>query len=370
MTLNVSYAQTRKSAAQVAVGELREQLGADPLDAVIFYCDPRHDLAALGPAIQAGFDCPVIGCTASGQIGPNGFQATGILAAGLRGGDMRMRPHLISPLSDETACASSVADTVQSMVVRSDMDFSFGLLLVDGLSMREEQLAASLYQALGNVPLIGGSAGDNLQFRQTHVYYDGAFHQNAAVLAQFECDKPCASFKFQHFVPSDIDLVITEADPERRLIIEIDGEPAAQAYADAIGLQPDQLDANVFSTHPLLMTMGGDPYVRSIQQVNKDLSLTCYCAVDEGRVISVGNAVDVMKTLEEAFDGICESVPDPALILGCDCILRRVEFEQNAMLEPVGQFMASRKVFGFSTYGEQFNGLHINQTFTGIAIGA
>ncbi|WP_348671866.1 FIST N-terminal domain-containing protein [uncultured Abyssibacter sp.] len=370
MTLNVSYAQTRESAAPHAVEEMREQLGADPLDAVIFYCDPDLDLETLGPALKAAFDCPVIGCTASGQIGPNGFQATGILAAGLRGGDLRVQPHLISPLSDRTACASSAVDAVQSTLVQCDMEFSFGLLLVDGLSLREEQLAASLYQALGDVPLIGGSAGDNQQFRQTHVYYDGRFLQNAAVLAQFECAKPCASFKFQHFVPSDIDLVITEADPERRLIIEIDGEPAARAYADAIGLTPDQLDANVFSTHPLLMTIGGDPYVRSIRQVNEDLSLTCYCAVDEGRVVSVGNAVDVMKTLEEAFDGVRETVPDPALILGCDCILRRVEFEQNAMLEPVGQFMASRNVFGFSTYGEQFNGLHINQTFTGIAIGA
>jgi len=26
-------------------------------------------------------------------------------------------------------------------------------------------------------------------------------------------------------------------------------------------------------------------------------------------------------------------------------------------------------VIGFNTYGEQFNGMHINQTFTGVAIG-
>jgi hypothetical protein len=32
--------------------------------------------------------------------------------------------------------------------------------------------------------------------------------------------------------------------------------------------------------------------------------------------------------------------------------------------------MAQNRVFGFSTYGEQYNGLHLNQTFTGVAIGA
>jgi len=26
-------------------------------------------------------------------------------------------------------------------------------------------------------------------------------------------------------------------------------------------------------------------------------------------------------------------------------------------------------VIGFNTYGEQFNGMHLNQTFTGVAIG-
>jgi hypothetical protein len=27
-------------------------------------------------------------------------------------------------------------------------------------------------------------------------------------------------------------------------------------------------------------------------------------------------------------------------------------------------------VVGFSTYGEQYNGIHVNQTFTGVAIGS
>jgi len=51
----------------------------------------------------------------------------------------------------------------------------FGLLLVDGLSMLEEQVIASLYNQLGNVPLVGGSAGDDLQFRKSQVYWDGQF---------------------------------------------------------------------------------------------------------------------------------------------------------------------------------------------------
>ena len=35
----------------------------------------------------------------------------------------------------------------------------------------------------------------------------------------------------------------------------------------------------------------------------------------------------------------------------------------------MGDIMKCNQVFGFSTYGEQFDGLHMNQTFTGVAIG-
>jgi hypothetical protein len=35
----------------------------------------------------------------------------------------------------------------------------------------------------------------------------------------------------------------------------------------------------------------------------------------------------------------------------------------------VGRIFAENKVIGFATYGEQYNAMHVNQTFTGVAIG-
>jgi hypothetical protein len=49
--------------------------------------------------------------------------------------------------------------------------------------------------------------------------------------------------------------------------------------------------------------------------------------------------------------------------------LRRLELEQRGLDGAVGAFLATQKVVGFSTYGEQFNALHVNQTFTGVALG-
>ena len=55
------------------------------------------------------------------------------------------------------------------------------------------------------------------------------------------------------------------------------------------------------------------------------------------------------------------------LILGCDCFLRRMESELRGEDQRMSEFLAANRVIGFNTYGEQFNGMHINQTFTGVA---
>ena len=56
------------------------------------------------------------------------------------------------------------------------------------------------------------------------------------------------------------------------------------------------------------------------------------------------------------------------LTIGCDCFLRRLELEDSGDLEQIGRYLQGQRVMGFNTYGEQFNGMHINQTFTGVAI--
>jgi hypothetical protein len=55
--------------------------------------------------------------------------------------------------------------------------------------------------------------------------------------------------------------------------------------------------------------------------------------------------------------------------LGFDCILRRLEAEQKQKSLDVSQVLKRHGVVGFSTYGEQYRSMHVNQTFTGVAIG-
>ncbi|HYU16816.1 MAG TPA: FIST N-terminal domain-containing protein, partial [Candidatus Acidoferrum sp.] len=340
------------------------------MQVVLFFCSPSYDLARLGAAIRGAFPCPVIGCTSAGQLGPGGYQRGGIVAASLASSELAVRPHLIAPLSEcrERAAALAMqvnADLKQMPAGRS----AFGFMLVDGLARAEEALAATLYQGLGDVPIVGGSAGDDLRFERTSVYWDGEFLTGAAVVAIFETSLRFAALKLQHFRPTDKRLVITAADASTRLVREINGRPAADAYAELLGMRTADLDSSVFSANPVMLRIGAEYYVRSIQRVNPDHSLSFYCAIDEGLVLVIGRALDPLATLERGLSDVARDIGTPSLIIGCDCILRRLEIEQLDLVEPVGRLLAAHRVIGFNTYGEQFNGIHVNQTFTGIALG-
>ncbi|OFX22703.1 MAG: hypothetical protein A2V77_10850 [Anaeromyxobacter sp. RBG_16_69_14] len=354
-----------------AIRELRATIDQPEMKVVLFFCSSSYDLKGLGSAIQDAFPCPVVGCTSSGQIGPTGYQRGGITAVSLASDDLVAHPYLISPLSECRERAAQVG-----MRVRTKLEDlppgkrAFGLILVDGLSQAEEALAATLYQSLGNVPIVGGSAGDDdLKFERTSVYWEGEFLSGAALFTLFETSRPFSAFKLQNFGPTDKKLVVTAADPERRVVKEFNGLPAAEAFAELLGLSLDQLDSNVFSSNPVMLRIGSDDYVRSIQKVNPDLSVTLYCAIDEGLVLTIGKSMEPLTTLAKGFRDATRDIGTPSLVIGCDCVLRRLDFEQGHLDGQAGDFLARNKVIGFSTYGEQFNAVHVNQTFTGIALG-
>jgi hypothetical protein len=199
--------------------------------------------------------------------------------------------------------------------------------------------------------------------------WDGAIHPHGAVLVLIATDRPFTVFKTEHFVSKQEKMVVTEADPANRIVTEINAEPAAHEYARVVGLQVDELTPMVFANYPVVVRVNGVPYVRSIQKVNPDESLTFFCAIDEGIVLTVAEGQDIVDDMKALFQRVREHVGEPEVVIGCDCILRNLELRQKQQMEPASALMAANNVVGFNTYGEQFHAMHVNQTFTGVAIG-
>ncbi|MBE7244742.1 MAG: hypothetical protein INR63_07325, partial [Actinomycetospora chiangmaiensis] len=55
--------------------------------------------------------------------------------------------------------------------------------------------------------------------------------------------------------------------------------------------------------------------------------------------------------------------------IGFECVLRRLDAESRQVRHGITDLYRRYNVVGFETFGEQYRAMHLNQTFTGIAIG-
>jgi hypothetical protein len=351
-----------------AVAEIADALGAHA-DLYTAFVSTGYDLDAVGQALKRHFGDRVVGCTSSGNIGPNGYDRTGICAAALTGGGLQARTITVGPLDDTATAVEQAGSALAGLRAELGDGDGFAILLTDGLTRNEDLLAANLMAALGDVPIVGGSAGDDLTFAHTAVYHDGKFLANTATVTLVRAEAPFRLLRLQHHETTDTILVATDVDADRRIIREFNGRPAAPAYAEAVGAELADIGPTTFSTHPLLLRAGGSSWIRSIAAVNDDGSLNMFARVDTGDVLWLGRPVGMLDKLAERFDAVGTELGSISAMLTFDCILRRLEFEERGLADEVGAFLAEHRAIGFSTYGEQFNGMHMNQTLVAVAFG-
>jgi hypothetical protein len=373
--MNIRKGTSTSTDPRIAARELHAAL-AGPMAIGIFYCAPTYDIEVLGAelALLFGADAPLIGCTTAGEISEHGYCEGTLTGVALGGPDVVAHAACVDDLRDNGLAHGDVLarETIRVLAERgvdANDGTCFGLLLSDGLAMHEEALVSSLYSGLGNIQLIGGSAGDGQRFGTTYVYHHGKFATNRAVFTLIHTKSPFRVFKTEHFVPTPSKMVVTEARPAQRIVTEINGLPAAREYARAVGLEITQLTPMIFAANPVVVRIGGEVFVRSIQKVNDDESLSFFCAIEEGIVLTVANGKDIVENLRGTFARLDKELGPPELVLGCDCILRSIEIERRGCRDDIAQILREHNVVGFATYGEQFNAMHVNQTFTGVAIG-
>ena len=360
---------------QQAAEELYADLYQEDASLVVLFCSPKLAGARLAADLKKRFgDTPVIGCTTAGEITPFGYQHGSVTGVSFAAPNFHAAARHIPDIRHFSvadgrhvvrSCLGELAEKAPGLPPEQ----VFALLFIDGLDATEESVVSALHHELGPIPMFGGSAGDELDFRTTTILHDGAFHQHGAVLVLVGTIHPFRVFKTEHFTLSQEKMVITAADPVRRIVTEINAEPAAREYARMIGLTREQLTPTVFATHPLVVRIASVPYVRALQKANDDDSLTFFSSIDEGIVLTAATGTDIVEDMTRRFDELRAAIGQPEVVIGCDCILRNLEIKQKGLEQAMAGIFRDNHVVGFNTYGEQYNAMHVNQTFTGVAIG-
>lgn len=361
-----------------AVAQIQRQLAQQTTQTgglLLFFSSTCYDLQALG--LELGHSMPnvcVVGCSSAGELSPSGYSQNSISCVLFPDDTCRCTSALIQDmaafsLADAQSLIDDLMHQMQVKAIASVPEHTLALTLLDGLSIHEEQVLQVINASLGQIPLLGGSAGDDLHFEHTEVYYDGGVHQNSAVLILINTNHPFTPFSYHHLQAKQEKLVVTDADANKRRVYELNGLPAAQEYARLCGLTVEQLDALQFALHPLTIKIGDRYYARSVQQVHADGSLSFYSAIEIGVVLTDAEPEALVATTADWLKHLADVTGKAQLVLTFDCILRYLEVEHKGLQVSMQPLLQQYSMAGFSTYGEQQGGSHLNHTFTGVYFG-
>ena len=370
--LSVTAATESEAAAQVVA-----QSPGDSEDFTVLFCCTNYDLRKLGNALHAKGYTRVIAAATSRAIGTDGFLDAGLTGFRLPAGRFKVAE---APIEDIRRFGLPDArELVRRLRARlekgrqSRLPHLFAILLVDAGPRCEERMIASLGTELGGVPIVGGSAGDTyfnpVGSGGPRILYGKRALRNAAVLTLVACEEPVLALSHHHFSPGRRRFVITEADPEQRLVHEIDGENALEVYSRACRLK-NVHRAGSFAPYPFMIRIGDHYFARGMQRIYENGTIEFACAMERGLVVTVAKPADMVVRLREMFANMKATIGRPELVIGFDCAARTALMEQRGLTRRINTILASNRVVGFATLGEQFNTIHANNSFTCLGVAA
>jgi len=346
---------------------------------VLYFGHPSYDFAGLTAAVRQRFpDARTVGCTTMGEIGPAGLTEGAVVGLGL-GPPCRAAAVMVPELcrfrfEDGRRLAAELAAQLGLEPGGIVPGRHVLVTLTDGLSGMEEILVASLGSALSMVPLVGGSAGDARRFERTLVALDGRVEAGAAVVLLLEPSVPFHAFQLHHYRPTPGRVVVTRAEPKRRVVSRMNGRPAAAVLAELFGVPLDELrdggiDALVAPGIQFGFNVGGVHYMRSVMTLQGD-DLLLGGAVEEGAILTIMRAGDIVEATKEGVRAAQDALGgEAAVMLAFSCGGRLLEAHSRGVFSDFEAATSPLPCAGFTTYGEQFGPMQVNHTLTALMLG-
>lgn len=361
--MKVLTAFSVKNDVNEAVTDIKEQFGSCSPVMVLYFASSLFPPDQIAAEMDGVFPAAVtFGCSTAGEIVTGRMLTHSIVAMAFGSDSIKaVKVEVITDLDSPSYDAfASFENHFGEPMEDMDPGRYVGLLLIDGLSQKEELIVDRIGD-FTNVNFIGGSAGDDLNFSATHLYANGRSYCGAALVALLEPAVPFSFLKTQSFTPLPQTLTVTRANDARREVVEFDHKPAAIAYAEALSVSVEEAAA-YFLSNPVGLMFDGEPYVRSPRKIEGG-SIYFYCAIKEGMELSLLQSTNIIADTSRALTEAAAEHGEISAIINFNCILRTLELQQKGLTDQYGNTFAGSPTIGFSTYGEQFIG-HLNQTAT------
>jgi hypothetical protein len=135
-----------------ALARLARDLGPGPFAAVVLFISPEADLSSLARGLETTFpNVTVIGCTTAGEISPEGYSEGEIVAIALPRSSFAVDCLGIDleELDGQELIGRLIRARAGLARLHSGWEDEFAFLMVDGLSIREDELTGALGQGTG-----------------------------------------------------------------------------------------------------------------------------------------------------------------------------------------------------------------------------
>jgi len=366
--MKIKSAHTSAAAVEGAVNDIKQQLLSVDCKMVLYFASANYLPDQISRAMQNAFpESLVFGCSTSGEITSGKMLDKSLVAMGYSK-EAVGEPSLAIVENAKTEQGKGIDKAFSQFeqhfkepVAMMDFQRYVGLVLFDGLSGTEEKINDLIGNRTG-VSFVGGSAGDDLQFKNTYLYANGGVYQNAVVMVLMKPPHGFSILKTQSFDVTGKILTPTKVNEAQRRVIEFDHKPASVAYAEAIGVTEEELP-KYFTKNPLgIVLQESDPFVRS-PHTKDGTDILFFCSLKEGVGLSILQARDIVTETKQAIQQAEQDSGSIAGIVNFNCILRTLELKDQKRTDDYGAIFNNVPTVGFSTYGETFIG-HVNQTAT------
>ncbi|MFB6222390.1 MAG: FIST signal transduction protein [Haloarcula sp.] len=252
--------------AMDAVREAMTGIEADEPDFCQVFCSPAYDYEAVLWGIRSvvGPNVEIVGCSSSGEFTESGTQGGSVTVGIVSSDSMRFFSSISTALSeDPERCLFEAVHDLPSTDDPAVDGYPHRTIinLHDGMAGIGSKVTKLTEQYLDgeDTPVVGGSAGDDLQLQETHVFCNGRVETDAVALVLIASNDPLPVTVNHGHEPISEPMTVTHA--EGSTVYELDGQPAFEVWRDAIredamdtyGIDVDVLEAG---SDELLMLLG------------------------------------------------------------------------------------------------------------------
>lgn len=362
--VNIFSTYTQNPNLDEAVEEIKHKFEYLELSFLLYFASPLYNPELLAKQMHECFDgVQTFGCTTAGEITTGKVLKNSIVAMGITKDVIKDFKVEVVDLNDPKSTLKALDSFEKYFGVpihKMNYDEYLGLILIDGLSKKEEKIMEELGDYT-NFLFVGGAAGDYMNFESTFVFANGKSYSNSAILVLLKPNIKFEVIKTQSFKLTDKKLIATKIDNNKRIVKEFNNRPAALVYSEALGVEINNLP-NMFTDNPLGLVLDEEVYVRSPQQVVNN-SVVFYSNINEGDVLTILDPTDIIKDTQESINNLFKKYPQISGLIHFNCILRAQELENHNIVKDYEDIFKDIQTIGFNTFGEEFIG-HLNQTST------